>query len=85
QHLDALVDRLTRAGNQIVENARARLDGLRNRLEAVDPKRPLRRGYVHLTRDGTPIDSVEALRDEDRVRLHFRDGHRDAKVLPEDT
>ncbi len=85
QHLDALVDRLSRAGDQIVETARTRLDGLRNRLQAVDPEQPLRRGYVHLTRDGTPIDSVEALREEDRVRLHFRDGHRDAEVLPEDT
>jgi exodeoxyribonuclease VII large subunit len=85
QHLDALVDRLTRAGSQLVEKARTGLDGLRNRLQAVDPERPLRRGYVHLTRDGTPVHSVESLQDEDRVRLHFQDGHRDAEVLPEKT
>jgi len=83
QRLDVLVDRLTRSGDRLVEQARTRLDHLQDRLHAVDPEQPLRRGYVHLTRDGSPVRSVEALRDGDRVRLHFQDGHRDAEVLPE--
>jgi exodeoxyribonuclease VII large subunit len=83
QHLDTLVDRLTRSGDRLVDRARTRLDRLRDRLHALDPEQPLRRGYVHLTRDGSPVRSVDALDDGDRVRLHFQDGHRDAKVLPE--
>jgi exodeoxyribonuclease VII large subunit len=84
QHLDTLVDRLTRSGDRLLEQAHTRLDRLRDRLQAMDPEQPLRRGYVHLTRDGTPVQSVDAVDDGDRVRLHFQDGHRNAEVLPED-
>ena len=84
QHLDALVDRLGRGGARAVDRARTRLTRLRDRLHALDPEQPLRRGYVHLTQDGTSVQSAESLQDGDRVRLHFQDGHRDAEVLPDD-
>ncbi|WP_251951524.1 exodeoxyribonuclease VII large subunit [Salinibacter ruber] len=84
QHLDALVDRLGRGGTRAVDRARTRLAHLRDRLHALDPEQPLRRGYVHLTQDGTSVQSAESLQDGDRVRLHFQDGHRDAEVLPDD-
>ncbi|WP_251964561.1 exodeoxyribonuclease VII large subunit [Salinibacter ruber] len=84
QHLDALVDRLGRGGARAVDRARTRLAHLRDRLHALDPEQPLRRGYVHLTQDGTSVQSAESLQDGDRVRLHFQDGHRDAEVLPDD-
>ena len=84
QHLDALVDRLGRGGARAVNQARTRLTRLRDRLHALNPEQPLRRGYVHLTQDGTSVQSAESLQDGDRVRLHFQDGHRDAEVLPDD-
>ena len=84
QHLDALVDRLGRGGARAVDQARTRLTRLRDRLHALNPEQPLRRGYVHLTQDGTSVQSAESLQDGDRVRLHFQDGHRDAEVLPDD-
>ncbi len=84
QHLDALVDRLERGGARAVDRARTRLTRLRDRLHALDPEQPLRRGYVHLTQDGTSVQSAESLQDGDRVRLHFQDGHRDAEVLPDE-
>ncbi len=84
QHLDALVDRLERGGARAVDQARTRLTRLRDRLHALNPEQPLRRGYVHLTQDGTSVQSAESLQDGDRVRLHFQDGHRDAEVLPDD-
>lgn len=83
QRLDALTDRLTRSGDRLAETARTRLTRLRDRLHAVDPEAPLQRGYVHLSRSGTPVRSVDTLDDGDRVRLHFQDGHRDAEILPE--
>ncbi|WP_103015748.1 exodeoxyribonuclease VII large subunit [Salinibacter ruber] len=84
QHLDALVDRLGRGGARAIDRARTRLAHLRDRLHALDPEQPLRRGYVHLTQDGTSVQSAESLQDGDRVRIHFQDGHRDAEVLPDD-
>ena len=84
QRVDALVDRLERGGARAVDQARTRLTRLRDRLHALDPEQPLRRGYVHLTQDGTSVQSAESLQDGDRVRLHFQDGHRDAEVLPDD-
>ncbi|PSQ91425.1 MAG: hypothetical protein BRD30_03325, partial [Bacteroidetes bacterium QH_2_63_10] len=83
QHLDTLVDRLTRSGDRLVKQARTRLEHLLDRLNALDPEQPLRRGYIHLTRNGSPVRSAEALEDGDQVRLHFQDGHRDAEVLPD--
>ncbi|WP_263788217.1 exodeoxyribonuclease VII large subunit [Salinibacter grassmerensis] len=84
QRLDTLVDRLERGGVRAVDQARRRVTRLRDRLQALDPEQPLRRGYVHLTQDGTSVQSAESLQDGDRVRLHFQDGHRDAEVLPHD-
>ena len=84
QHLDALVDRLERGGARAVDRARTRLARLRDRLHALDPEQPLRRGYVHLTQDGASVQSAKSLQDGDRVRLHFQDGHRDAEVLPDE-
>ncbi len=84
QQLDALVDRLERSGTRLLEHARARLDRLRGRLEALDPEQPLRRGYAYPTREDAPIRSVEALATGDLVKLQFHDGTRRTEVLPED-
>lgn len=84
QRLEALADRLERSGDRLTEQARARLTRLRDRLQAVDPEQPLRRGYAYPTRDGAPIESVEALSPGDRVALRFQDGKRTAEVLPDE-
>jgi len=84
QRLDVLVDRLERSGDRLTEQARTRLDQLRSRLQAVDPEQPLQRGYAYPTRDGTPVQSAEALQSGDLVQLRFHDGTRRTEVLPED-
>jgi exodeoxyribonuclease VII large subunit len=84
QHLDALVDRLERSGDRLTESARARLDRLQSRLQALDPEQPLRRGYAYPTSDGAPVRSAEALDPGDPVHLRFHDGSRNAEILPED-
>lgn len=82
QHLDALVDRLTRSGDRLTEQARTRLDRLQSRLQALDPEQPLRRGYVYpTTDDGMPVRSAETLKAGDLVRLHFEDGQQDAEIV----
>lgn len=82
QHLDTLVDRLDRTGSRLTEPVRNRLDGLQNRLVAIDPEQPLRRGYVYPTVEGAPIPSVEAIDSGDLVDLRFHDGHRRAEIIP---
>ena len=82
QHLDSLVDRLTRSGDRLTESARTRLERLDGRLQAADPEQPLRRGYTYPTRDGTPVESADALTSGDRLRLQFHDGSCIAEVLP---
>ncbi len=82
QHLDTLVDRLTRGGERCIEQARTQFQRLQDRLQAADPEQPLRRGYAYVSHEGTPVRSVEALSENRRVRIHLQDGHRDAKVLP---
>jgi exodeoxyribonuclease VII large subunit len=83
QHLDQLVDRLDRSSDRLLDPARTRLERLQNRLTAVDPEQPLRRGYAYPTRDGAPVPSADALNTDDEVQIRFYDGHRKAKVLPE--
>lgn len=83
QHLDALIGRLERQGTRLTEQARTRLDRLRSRLRAVDPEQPLHRGYTYPTRNGSPIESADALESGDLIRLRFHDGSRNAEVLEE--
>jgi len=84
QQLDTLIDRLERSGERVLDQARTRLERLHNRLQALDPEQPLRRGYAYPTRNGTPVDSAEALQSGDLVDLRFRDGSRRTEVLPDD-
>jgi exodeoxyribonuclease VII large subunit len=84
QHLDSLVDRLSRRGARLTESARTRLERLADRLEAADPESPLRRGYAYPTRDGASIESVDALTSGDRLRLRFHDGHCTTEVVSTD-
>jgi exodeoxyribonuclease VII large subunit len=85
QQLDALIDRLERSGDRLLDQARTRLERLQSRLQAVDPEQPLRRGYAYPTRDdGTPVDAAKALQSGDLVDLRFQDGTRRTEVLPDE-
>ena len=83
QHLDAMVDRLTRTGNRLTDSARSHLERLADRLQAADPEQPLRRGYAYPTHDGNPVESVDALASGERLRLRFHDGHCVTEVVPD--
>jgi exodeoxyribonuclease VII large subunit len=87
QRLDDLAHRLPRAAAQQIERAHARLARLRAQLDALDPERPLRRGYAWVARadaDATPVRRADALAPGDRLRLHFADGARAATVGEDD-
>lgn len=81
QTLDHLLGRLDRAGARLVDRYRARLEPLRNRLHALDPEGPLRRGYALVERDtGAPVRRAEALQVDDNVLLRFLDGTRSTRI-----
>lgn len=81
QELDHLVGRLDRTGTRLVERHQTRLERLRHRLHALDPKGPLRRGYAFVERDGTPVRQAASLRPDDAVVLRFLDDARHARVI----
>jgi exodeoxyribonuclease VII large subunit len=75
------VDRLDRAGARLVDRYRARLEPLQNRLHALDPEGPLRRGYALVERDtGAPVRRAAALQVDDNVLLRFLDSPRSARI-----
>jgi exodeoxyribonuclease VII large subunit len=82
QTLDRLAADLHRSGAHQIERARTRTALLQSRLQALDPNAPLRRGYVAVSRNGTPVRSAEALAPGDRVRLRFQEGERHAEIRP---
>jgi exodeoxyribonuclease VII large subunit len=81
QHLDELARRSHAGGIHRLSLEASRLDGLDNRLEALNPVHILARGYAVVTRlsDGSLIKKVKQARDE--VRIRVSDGEFDAKVL----
>jgi exodeoxyribonuclease VII large subunit len=80
QTLDRLMRDLQRAARRTLEHRAARVDALRNRLRALDPDAPLRRGYAAVSHEGTPVRDARSLRPGDTVVLQFRDGNRTATV-----
>jgi exodeoxyribonuclease VII large subunit len=81
QRLDDLTARLHRSMQQHVRTARQRLTATQQRLDLLDPQRPLQRGYVRIERRGKPITKAALLRQHDEVTLTFEDGSRKARVI----
>jgi exodeoxyribonuclease VII large subunit len=84
QHIDELARRSHAGGIHRLTLEASRLDGLDNRLEALNPVHILSRGYAVVTRlgDGSLVHKVKQARDEIRIRVS--DGEFDAKVLSRD-
>ncbi|MFQ5568568.1 MAG: exodeoxyribonuclease VII large subunit [Rhodothermales bacterium] len=80
QRLDALTARLHRSARHTLQRERQRLETTQHRLEILDPRRPLERGYARVEREETPIRNAADLHPGDRVTLHFLDGTRDARI-----
>jgi len=83
QRLDELTARLDRTAPRLVAKKRRQLALLKSRLDALDPEKPLRRGYAFVEKDGRPVRSAGVLSDGDAVTLAFGDGTRDVRVEDE--
>ena len=66
----------------LLSNERHRLQLLEQRLEAVDPKRILERGYSITLRGGKAVRSVAELKAGDRIETRLKDGRATSVVTP---
>lgn len=79
--LAALESRLAHAGQQFFSAHAARMETLRDRLEDLNPRNVLRRGYAIITtEDGRAVQGVNEFRTGDRVRIKYNDGDAGATV-----
>ena len=87
ERLDDLHRRLGQAVQQHLRSEAQRLDALERRLQALDPMRPLARGYAWVEREGQAIREAGSLQPGDAITLRFADGLRRARIddKPPDT
>lgn len=82
QRLAHLAQRQQRARAELLRRHAARLDGLQARLQALDPRHVLARGYAWLDDGaGGAVTSVQALQPGAQVRAVLADGSADLQVL----
>ncbi|MBI5780754.1 MAG: exodeoxyribonuclease VII large subunit [Rhodocyclales bacterium] len=80
--LDAFAQRLPRAAAQALEAPRRRLERLEDRLQALDPKAVLARGYALVSdAGGQVLTSAAQLAPGQDIRLEFHDGRAAAEVV----
>ena len=83
QRQDGLADRLPRAVEQAVALRARRLEHAALRLELLDPRLVLQRGYALLTDgQGRPVTQTDQVRTGDGVRAAVSDGTIDLTVAP---
>jgi exodeoxyribonuclease VII large subunit len=81
QRLDVLQERIGRALISIGQLRRARIDGLQNRLQALNPMAVLQRGYAVVRGpDGRPVSRIAQVHVGDQVTVRLSDGTFEANV-----
>lgn len=83
-HLDTYPARLKLAVQKQLSEQEHRVAYLSQRLELLNPRYYLQRGYVRVEKEGKPITSAHALQQGDRVLLHFIDGSQIAEIKEPD-
>ncbi|MBO4842017.1 MAG: exodeoxyribonuclease VII large subunit [Bacteroidales bacterium] len=78
--LDALKIKILHAAQDRHAEALHRLDKIEQRLDAINPRRALERGFLIALKDGRRADSAAAYQPGDRLSLLFRDGQVEAEV-----
>lgn len=83
QHLDHVIERLTRSMAARVDRLRTRAETAQQRLQSANPRRPMQQGFALVTQNGTPVTSASDLNDDQPVVLRFQDGMRQARLVPD--
>jgi exodeoxyribonuclease VII large subunit len=78
--VDDLNERLHRFAARCVELKRRRWQSFHDRLELLNPERPLERGFALIERGGDLVKSVTQVRNGDHIGIRFYDGRRRAII-----
>jgi exodeoxyribonuclease VII large subunit len=81
QYLDGINQQLSLMGNHYMESQRTRLLNLGERLDALDPRRVLQRGYALIQdENGVLISAIRQVKLSQEVAVRMADGSFDAQV-----
>ncbi len=80
QRVDELTSRIHATVMNRVDRTRLTVDSLRSRIESLDPRGPLERGYVIVETENGPVTRASMLSSGDEVGLRFVDGRRVAEI-----
>lgn len=78
--VDDLNERLHRFAARCVELKRRRWQSFHDRLELLNPERPLERGFALIERGGDLVKSVTQVQNGDHIGIRFYDGRRRAII-----
>lgn len=81
EKLNSMTRRLLNSIDIIITDNTNELDGYQQSLKLLDPHLVLQRGYSVVRRDGTIINSVESLRNNELLDIQFKDGNTRAKII----
>ncbi len=79
--LEKLSVRLKAKGESLVGDKQKQLSELKGSLFALDPASILRRGYAVVSKDNITVNSIEELKNGDKVSLRFTDGTVTAEII----
>lgn len=80
QRLDSLSDTAASSARSRLNEMRQRLASLEAKLETLDPKQVLLRGYALVEKNGVTAGKASELKPGDGVRITFADGKADAVI-----
>jgi exodeoxyribonuclease VII large subunit len=81
QSLDELIRRADRALDHQLQLGRAKLEGARQQLDALNPTGVLSRGYAIVTRGGIPVLRTDEVTSGDEIKIQVTDGAFGAEVI----
>lgn len=80
QELSQLADRLTVMAENDMNSRQQQLSSLIQQLDSLSPLKIMDRGYTYVTYRRSVVNSVEKLKADQQVTLHFKDGNAKAKI-----
>lgn len=81
ERVESYAQRLQRAATVIVHRQAAQLDSLGQRLESLNPRSVLKRGFALVQRKGSIVMSASAIEAQDDLQLDFSDGRVNVHVV----
>jgi exodeoxyribonuclease VII large subunit len=81
EQLESITQRLQRAATVAMQRQAAQLDSLGQRLEGLNPRSVLKRGFALVQRKGSIVISASSIEPQDNLQIDFSDGSVDVQVV----